>query len=76
MMTQVIGGPLDGLYVAWTDDHVCLKIGEDRYASYHLTPWDECIFEPDGCYHFGLLVTGLVEQGGRFFAVARAEEGY
>lgn len=57
-MTRAIGGPCDGTEQEWLELHVCVPLGNDRYATYHKQPWDECVFQYDGAYHFGKIVTG------------------
>lgn len=57
MNEAIVGGPLDGGIAVWTEPHVCVPLEGSRYATYHLLPWDGCVFQFDGKYHFGKVVT-------------------
>ena len=56
-MSKAIGGPFDGSDVTWSELHVCVPLADGTYATYHKQPWDECVFQYDGQYHFGKIVS-------------------
>lgn len=59
MGPKLIGGPLDGAFAKSNcSEGIIIPIGEGRFACYFRVPWDECVFQYDGDYHYHKTVDG------------------